>query len=46
MQGTETEQSVINALDKIALNSHLFDVVVIIRGGGSQSISAGSTIII
>jgi len=24
-------------LDKIALNSHLFDLVVIIRGGGSQS---------
>ena len=37
MQGTETEQGVINALDKIALNSHLFDLVVIIRGGGSQS---------
>ena len=37
MQGTETEQSVISALDKIALNSHLFDLVVIIRGGGSQS---------
>jgi exodeoxyribonuclease VII large subunit len=37
LQGTETEQSVICALDKIALNSHLFDLVVIIRGGGSQS---------
>lgn len=37
MQGTETEQGVINALDKIALNSDLFDLVVIIRGGGSQS---------
>jgi exodeoxyribonuclease VII large subunit len=37
MQGTETEQSVISALDKIALNSHLFDLVAIIRGGGSQS---------
>jgi exodeoxyribonuclease VII large subunit len=37
LQGTETELSVINALDKIALNSHLFDLVVIIRGGGSQS---------
>jgi exodeoxyribonuclease VII large subunit len=37
MQGTETEQGVINALDKIAENSHLFDLVIIIRGGGSQS---------
>jgi exodeoxyribonuclease VII large subunit len=37
VQGTETEQGVISALDKIALNSHLFDLVVIIRGGGSQS---------
>lgn len=37
MQGNETEQSVINSLDRIALNSHLFDLVVIIRGGGSQT---------
>jgi exodeoxyribonuclease VII large subunit len=37
MQGTETENGVISALDKIAENSHLFDLVVIIRGGGSQS---------
>jgi len=37
MQGSETEQGVINALDKIADNAHLFDLVVIIRGGGSQS---------
>ena len=37
MQGSETEQSVIRALDKIALNTGLFDLVVIIRGGGSQS---------
>jgi exodeoxyribonuclease VII large subunit len=37
LQGTETEQGVINALNKIAEQSHLFDVVVIIRGGGSQS---------
>ena len=37
LQGTETEQGVISALDKIALNSHLFDLVVIIRGGGSQT---------
>ena len=37
MQGTETEQGVISALDKIALNANLFDLVVIIRGGGSQT---------
>ena len=37
MQGTETEQSVISALDKIAICSDLFDLVVIIRGGGSQT---------
>jgi exodeoxyribonuclease VII large subunit len=36
MQGTETEQSVISALDRIAGFPDLFDVVVIIRGGGSQ----------
>jgi len=37
LQGTETEQSTISALDKIAINSRFFDVVVIIRGGGSAS---------
>jgi exodeoxyribonuclease VII large subunit len=37
MQGTETEQGIISALDKIAIDYHLFDLVVIIRGGGSQS---------
>ena len=37
MQGTETEKGVINALDKIATHSALFDLVVIIRGGGSQT---------
>jgi exodeoxyribonuclease VII large subunit len=37
LQGTETEQSIINALDRIALNLDLFDLVVIIRGGGSQT---------
>ena len=37
LQGTETEQGVVNALDRIAMQSHLFDLVVIIRGGGSQS---------
>ncbi|MCX6330501.1 MAG: exodeoxyribonuclease VII large subunit [Bacteroidia bacterium] len=37
MQGIETEQSVINALDNIAEFQGLFDVAVIIRGGGSQT---------
>jgi exodeoxyribonuclease VII large subunit len=37
MQGDETEQGVIGALDKVAENLHLFDLVVIIRGGGSQT---------
>lgn len=37
MQGTETEQGVIDALDQIAINAGLFDLVVIIRGGGSQT---------
>jgi exodeoxyribonuclease VII large subunit len=37
LQGTETEQSTLTALDKIAMNSRFFDVVVIIRGGGSAS---------
>jgi exodeoxyribonuclease VII large subunit len=37
MQGAETEKSIISALDRIADHLHLFDVVVIIRGGGSQS---------
>ena len=36
MQGIETEKSVIFALDRIAGFTDLFDVVVIIRGGGSQ----------
>jgi len=36
MQGTETEKSLIQSLDKIADYQDLFDVVVIIRGGGSQ----------
>ncbi|MCU0474235.1 MAG: exodeoxyribonuclease VII large subunit [Bacteroidales bacterium] len=35
MQGNETEQSVLSALDKIAGYPGLFDVAVIIRGGGS-----------
>jgi exodeoxyribonuclease VII large subunit len=37
LQGTETENSVISALDRIAIQFDLFDLVVIIRGGGSQS---------
>jgi exodeoxyribonuclease VII large subunit len=37
MQGTETEQGVILALNKIADYSDFFDLVVIIRGGGSQT---------
>jgi exodeoxyribonuclease VII large subunit len=37
MQGTETESGVLNALDRIAVDVQLFDLVVIIRGGGSQS---------
>lgn len=37
MQGSETEQGIINALNTIAENEHLFDLVVIIRGGGSQA---------
>ena len=37
MQGNETEEGVISALDKIAENIGLFDVVAIIRGGGSQT---------
>ena len=37
MQGAETEPGVLNALDKIAEIAGLFDLVVIIRGGGSQT---------
>jgi exodeoxyribonuclease VII large subunit len=37
MQGADTEQSIINALNRIASKSDLFDIVVIIRGGGSQT---------
>jgi len=37
LQGTETEKSVISALDRIANHVDLFDLVVIIRGGGSQT---------
>jgi exodeoxyribonuclease VII large subunit len=37
VQGTETEQGVMEALDKVAVHAGLFDLVVIIRGGGSQT---------
>ena len=37
MQGEKTEESVIAALDRIFPHVNLFDVVVIIRGGGSTS---------
>jgi exodeoxyribonuclease VII large subunit len=37
VQGEETESGILNAFDRIADNLHLFDVVVIIRGGGSQT---------
>jgi exodeoxyribonuclease VII large subunit len=37
MQGTDTEASIVDALNRISRYSDLFDVVVIIRGGGSQS---------
>ncbi|HOU26617.1 MAG TPA: exodeoxyribonuclease VII large subunit [Paludibacteraceae bacterium] len=37
MQGTETEASIINALEAVYEHKELFDVVVIIRGGGATS---------
>jgi exodeoxyribonuclease VII large subunit len=37
MQGTETEQSIVEALDRISEQIELFDTVVIIRGGGAQT---------
>ncbi|MDR1918361.1 MAG: exodeoxyribonuclease VII large subunit [Tannerellaceae bacterium] len=37
MQGERTEASVIAALDRIFRHAHLFDLVVIIRGGGATS---------
>jgi exodeoxyribonuclease VII large subunit len=37
MQGAETEHGIIGSLNKIAENDKLFDLVVIIRGGGSQT---------
>jgi exodeoxyribonuclease VII large subunit len=37
MQGEQTETSIISALDKIFEYKDLFDVVVIVRGGGATS---------
>lgn len=37
MQGDKSEQSIIDALERIYPFDHLFDAVVIIRGGGSQA---------
>ena len=37
MQGEKAEESVIDALDKVCTHAAYFDVVVIIRGGGSAA---------
>lgn len=37
MQGHAAEESIINALERVAANMENFDAVAIIRGGGSQS---------
>ncbi len=37
MQGSDTDKSIIQALEKINKNIERFDLVVIIRGGGSKS---------
>ena len=37
MQGEQAESSIISALEKIYQNADLFDVVVIIRGGGATT---------
>ncbi len=37
MQGEQTEESILSALDRIAEQADVFDVVVIIRGGGATS---------
>ncbi|MDY6801634.1 MAG: exodeoxyribonuclease VII large subunit [Bacteroidota bacterium] len=37
MQGLQAEESIIDALERIFKNEHFFDVVVLIRGGGSQA---------
>ncbi len=37
MQGDEAEQSIISALERIHAYEHAFDLVVLIRGGGSKA---------
>lgn len=37
MQGSETEASVISSFERIASQIQLFDIAVLIRGGGSQT---------
>ena len=37
MQGQQTESSVVEQLDKIYQNAQMFDIVVIIRGGGATA---------
>ncbi|MBI9052412.1 MAG: exodeoxyribonuclease VII large subunit [Bacteroidales bacterium] len=37
MQGVNAEESIISSLENIYKHEHLFDAVVIIRGGGAQS---------
>jgi exodeoxyribonuclease VII large subunit len=37
MQGLQAEESIIDALERIFKNEHFFDIVVLIRGGGSQA---------
>jgi exodeoxyribonuclease VII large subunit len=37
VQGNEAPASIVKAMDLIARYSHLFDAVVVIRGGGSQT---------
>jgi len=37
MQGSDTQTGVIRSLDRIAQHAEIFDVVVFIRGGGSQT---------
>ena len=37
MQGQQTETSIIEQLDKIYNNAQLFDIVVVIRGGGATA---------
>ena len=37
MQGDKTEESVIDALDRVCMHAEHFDIVVLIRGGGSAA---------